>query len=1001
MTMLGLLSLEGAAILMDYYQEPDVDLTRGGVTARVAGILRMDALKDYALLRLDRPIGNTYGWLQLDTTTRVNSSQSVKIIQHPAGRSKEIARRNSQIVDIPARHPLFEEPFALAYRADTEGGSSGSPVFLQDGTGVIAIHHSGWSGVPELNVGSLMSHIVPEIQQWLPGRQLLVGQGTVRLFYFLPNDRRYRQTVVDRMKTGILEVQSFYADQMEAHGHGRKTFRIETDGQGTPIVHRVDGDHPDSHYKSTGIPGDEIRRAFDTSSIVQLIVMDISKSSGGNGVGTKQKGRAVVHGNWNWRTAAHELGHAFGLQHDFRDDAYVMSYGGGRGSLSTGAAHFLSVNPYFNNSVPLQAGSAPSVELLSHTTYPYGVAHFYSGHSIPPLHVPVQLRVRDPEGIQQVTLFVKTPDRGNTSRPAGFMEVIEYSNLSGQTDTTITFNYEGNTPSYGDTNLLNQLRHTIYVSAVDKQGNRIDHPHSWTLQAVNIPELNVPLRDRSPRVAESIYNVVRLFHDRSVSAYEHITAAHLADISDLFINRIRASDSPLRSNDFDGLTGLSRLELRFESGYSDSTLLPAGIFKGLTSLSSVQLTYYSHTYGDDPSLYPILPFPVGLKKVGEGQFKAVVHTGAPFDMDLPLIVVNGSINGGAKSVTIPAGSVESEVITVTRTPGTTTAVVVDLERTVANPGTGYDFYKSSFHLEVLSPLAGAPTPVTERTPQVLDAIVGEVPEINHIHHDRDLRYMVNGQFVDKKYNTGFYVSEAHLAALTSLDVSGAGDLSLSAGRDAHQEGNWFSLLGDATELRSGDFDGMHNLTSLRLDNNALTTLPAGLFDKLTNLTTLNLSGNALTTLPAGIFDKLTHLTTLSLSGNALTTLPAGLFDKLTNLTTLNLSGNALTTLPAGLFDKLTNLTYLNLLANPLHSLPNGYFDNLTHLTTLLLPPIITPPTLPTVTAITPVADRTPQVRDAIVAAAGVNSRRRRDCSTPRSNYGIGPVREWYYRTEVR
>ena len=26
---------------------------------------------------------------------------------------------------------------------------------------------------------------------------------------------------------------------------------------------------------------------------------------------------------------AHELGHAFGLEHDFRDDAYIMSYGVG------------------------------------------------------------------------------------------------------------------------------------------------------------------------------------------------------------------------------------------------------------------------------------------------------------------------------------------------------------------------------------------------------------------------------------------------------------------------------------------------------------------------------------------------------------------------------------------------------------------------------------------------------------------------------------------------
>ena len=167
----GRLPLEGAKIYMDYYQEPEVDRTRGGVTARVSELLQADALKDYALLRLDAPIGNTYGWLQLDTTTQVDSSQRVKIIQHPRGRSKEIVRRNSQIFDIPAGHPLEGVPSVLAYLADSEGGSSGAPVFLRDGTGVIAIHHSGWrrGGVPHFNAGSLMSHIVPEIQQWLPG----------------------------------------------------------------------------------------------------------------------------------------------------------------------------------------------------------------------------------------------------------------------------------------------------------------------------------------------------------------------------------------------------------------------------------------------------------------------------------------------------------------------------------------------------------------------------------------------------------------------------------------------------------------------------------------------------------------------------------------------------------------------------------------------------------------------------------------------------------------
>ena len=67
---------------------------------------------------------------------------------------------------------------------------------------------------------------------------------TVRMIYFLPNDRPFRQEVVDSMKVTIRQVQTFFADQMEAHGYGRKTFRFETDAQDDPVVHRVDGQTP-------------------------------------------------------------------------------------------------------------------------------------------------------------------------------------------------------------------------------------------------------------------------------------------------------------------------------------------------------------------------------------------------------------------------------------------------------------------------------------------------------------------------------------------------------------------------------------------------------------------------------------------------------------------------------------------------------------------------------------------------------------------------------------
>ena len=167
----GLLPLNGALIFMNYYQELEVDPRRGGLSSFVSGVLQMDEAKDYALLRLSIPIGYIYGWLELETEAGFNSSQSVKLISHPDGRSKEIVRHNTEILDIPAEHPLENVPFALAYLADSQGGASGSPVFLRDGTSVIAIHHSAWTyrGAPHFNAGTLMSYIVPEIQQWLPG----------------------------------------------------------------------------------------------------------------------------------------------------------------------------------------------------------------------------------------------------------------------------------------------------------------------------------------------------------------------------------------------------------------------------------------------------------------------------------------------------------------------------------------------------------------------------------------------------------------------------------------------------------------------------------------------------------------------------------------------------------------------------------------------------------------------------------------------------------------
>ena len=118
--------------------------------------------------------------------------------------------------------------------------------------------------------------------------------------------------------------------------------------------------------------------------------------------------------------------------------------------------------------------------------------------------------------------------------------------------------------------------------------------------------------------------------------------------------------SSLPNEVFSGLSALNWLSL----SSNQLSSLPDGLFSGLSSLNSLYLG--DNTVG--------LAITVSLEKVGENQFKATTATGAPFNLVLPVNVTNGSIDGGATTITIPTGSVESEPLTVIRTPGTSDAL---------------------------------------------------------------------------------------------------------------------------------------------------------------------------------------------------------------------------------------------------------------------------------------------------------------------------------------
>ena len=164
----------------------------------------------------------------------------------------------------------------------------------------------------------------------------------------------------------MAETQAFYADEMEWHGFGRKTFRVETHPDGVPVVHFFQGRSGDGYYargSSHFKVWEEVFEHFNDPNHVYFIIVDLSAETlydgracgiagmtfipSGNGSVAFQVGEVAtrhrtittgetynggivvipvsgycfrdnVHTHLHeLRVPTHELGHAFGLMHDF------------------------------------------------------------------------------------------------------------------------------------------------------------------------------------------------------------------------------------------------------------------------------------------------------------------------------------------------------------------------------------------------------------------------------------------------------------------------------------------------------------------------------------------------------------------------------------------------------------------------------------------------------------------------------------------------------------
>ena len=260
-------------------------------------------------------------------------------------------------------------------------------------------------------------------------------------------------------------------------------------------MHRVDGQHSTEHYNNQYTVDkvlDEIDPVFDFAENVYYIAIDNGNSTiylgdllvGGVGSSWSKKGGwGMVPISADFGTVAHELGHAFGLSHDFRDDDYVMSYGYvpdwllANQRLSACNAEFLTVHTYFDPNSPIEDGSWPTIQ--ENTSSPI---HISAGTT----SIPVRIKGRDPDGLHQAILFTRTQAPHFAE---GLLEVKACRGLEGKRNPVVEFDYDGFAPSRPGSDFNTFETQSLLIQVVDDLGNT-----EWSdlLEIIN-PEFKKPI----------------------------------------------------------------------------------------------------------------------------------------------------------------------------------------------------------------------------------------------------------------------------------------------------------------------------------------------------------------------------------------------------------------------------------------------------------------------------------------------------------------------------
>ena len=421
----------------------------------------------------------------------------------------------------------------------------------------------------------------------------------VRVIYFLPSDRTPQPDINAKLDRVIKNTQLFYAKQMTAHGFGSKTFQFEADTAGKVVVHRINGQFNDAYYNSGAWEKiwQEIEGQFDLSNNIWLTALDtraerINNFACGMGGGGSLGGRVLMPASgscFSVRVAAHELGHAFGLQHDNRiDGRWIPSaYTSDRMITSFCSAEWLDVHRYFEINQTLSAieGLDPSLtDLLpsaaSGTTHLCGVGSLDGhesfkinqtapGDTLPtcemlgppslaaaPNAIRLRFKVTDTDGLHQVRLHTPEWD------PYVAGEFIACKRISG-TSATVEF----------VTTELSSRSESVHLWVIDVHGNFYSfwrtesYPINVTTVLPAATAISIPDTQLAAAIQQKIGNITThsLLDLRTIDATNHTGITDLTGLEYAYnLKHLRNARgggiTDLRP--LTNLTGLTSLDLR-------------------------------------------------------------------------------------------------------------------------------------------------------------------------------------------------------------------------------------------------------------------------------------------------------------------------------------------------------------------------------------------------------------------------------------------------------